>query len=325
MSTSIQWTDAVWNPVTGCTKVSAGCAHCYAETFAHRQMGPWKGRAFSDVRCHEDRLDQPLHWRRPRRVFVNSMSDLFHETVPDAFIDWVFAVMALCPQHTFQVLTKRPQRMRDYFSNIVQIAQGAITHERVQRLIEGMVLDEASPLTKFARMQIRQRVVNWNAVCAWPLPNVWLGVSCEDQNSLEARWPPLAELAAHGWKTFCSAEPLLGRLDLTSIESTQNMGMFFDALRDGGGALSWVIVGGESGLQARPCDVAWIRSIVEQCRSAGVPVFVKQLGARPVEQRAPLAPGCGTQFAVSVRNRKGGDPDEWPEALRVRESPEIGR
>src|SRR4051812_21673400 len=116
--TTIEWTDATWNPVTGCTKVSPGCAHCYAETFAKRGLGrfaksPLVGiRDFTDVRCHEDALEQPLHWRKPRRIFVNSMSDLFHEDVPDAFIDRVFAVMALAPQHTFQILTKRPDRMR---------------------------------------------------------------------------------------------------------------------------------------------------------------------------------------------------------------------
>lgn len=111
--TNIEWADAVWNPVTGCSKLSAGCQHCYAEAFAHRQMGAWKGRAFTDVRCHEDRLAQPSHWKKPRRVFVNSMSDLFHPNVPAEFIGRVFNVMGRTPQHNFQVLTKRPDRMRD--------------------------------------------------------------------------------------------------------------------------------------------------------------------------------------------------------------------
>lgn len=111
---SIEWTDKVWNPVTGCTKVSAGCANCYAETFAHRGMGQWKGRKFEDVRIHNDRLNQPWHWRKPARVFVNSMSDLFHEDVPDDFINAVWRVMAENAQLTFQVLTKRPERMLEF-------------------------------------------------------------------------------------------------------------------------------------------------------------------------------------------------------------------
>jgi protein gp37 len=116
VSSKIEWTDETWNPVTGCTQVSPGCDHCYAKTWAARQMGPWKGRAFEDVRCHEDRLDLPLRKRKPTRFFVNSMSDLFHKDVPDDFIKRVFETMldgSLCPhRHTFQVLTKRPERMR---------------------------------------------------------------------------------------------------------------------------------------------------------------------------------------------------------------------
>jgi protein gp37 len=112
-NSAIQWTDATWNPTTGCTKVSPGCAHCYIErTPAFRINGRKFVNGATDLRLHADRLEQPLHWRKPRRVFVNSLSDLFHDDVPDAFIDQVFAVMALCPQHTFQVLTKRPERMR---------------------------------------------------------------------------------------------------------------------------------------------------------------------------------------------------------------------
>src|SRR6185312_14280881 len=118
---NIEWTDATWNPVRGCTKVSPGCAHCYAETFAERWRGV-KGHPYEqgfDLRLVPEKLTEPLRWKKPRRVFVNSMSDLFHEDVPDGFIDKVFAVMALCPQHTFQVLTKRPERMRHYMAGWV--------------------------------------------------------------------------------------------------------------------------------------------------------------------------------------------------------------
>ncbi len=271
--TSIEWTDETWNPVTGCTKVSAGCQHCYAETFAHRQMGPWKGRAFEDVRCHEERLDAPLHWRNPRRVFVNSMSDLFHPDVPDAFIDRVFAVMAQCPEHTFQVLTKRPERMRVFVSRWDP--------------------QDLAPL---------------------PLPNVWLGVSAEGQATLDTRWHHLRVTPAA--IRFLSLEPLLEPVDF------QTMYEYLDTetlvLPD------WVVVGGESGPTARPCDVAWIRSIIRQCRAAGVPCFTKQLGARPTGWWSnALGPRIGR-----VKHPKGGDPAEWPEDLRVREMPErhaIGR
>jgi len=349
MATKIEWTDETWNPVTGCSKVSSGCKFCYAETFAGRQMGRWKGRAFTDVRCHEDRLEQPLRWRKPRRVFVNSMSDLFHPAVPDAFIDRVFAVMALTPQHTYQVLTKRPERMRAYLNS-----QFTTTREGFVKGCAWELLGHP-PLHKFAHHNVLQR--------PWPLPNVWLGFSAEDQESFNIRWPSMAALANAGWLTFCSAEPLLGRIDLASVESVSSRGMFFNALTDDGGALSWVIVGGESGPGARPCDVAWIRSIVRQCQAADVPCFVKQVGANVQDRNDRLStegPGCdpwdsrdwpepeggwddgfrgnverdlggyrddyqGAPVRLRLKSRKGGDHAEWPADLRVRQFPEMSR
>jgi protein gp37 len=179
---SIEWTDATWSPVTGCTKVSEGCRHCYAETMAKRF---WGDRHFGDVQCHPDRLEQPLRWRKPRRVFVNSMSDLFHPAVPDDFIDRVFAVMALCPQHTFQVLTKRPERMRAWFDGG--------EHLRMTRC--------------FRNFQHYTKPVG-----PWPLPNVWLGVSVEDQATADERIPVLLDTPSA--LCFVSAEPLLGEIDL---------------------------------------------------------------------------------------------------------------
>lgn len=285
--TKIQWTDKVWNPVTGCTKVSAGCKNCYAERIAGRRLpaGGFVDRAFTDVRCHPERLDAPLRWRKPRRVFVNSMSDLFHEDVPAQFIGNVFNVCSRCPQHTFQVLTKRPERMRRII--------GAVP----------------------------------------PPPNVWLGVSVEDQATADERIPLLLQTPAA--VRFVSYEPALGPVRLTSITD----GTFGrDALRVDDNSLGWpekhidwVIVGGESGPGARPCDVAWVRSVVEQCRAAGVPCFVKQLGARPVGLREECD-RCNWQLRTGrhgldcpgipvLRGRKGGDPAEWPEDLRVREFP----
>ncbi len=322
--TAIEWTDATWNPVTGCTKVSTGCKNCYAEAAfprtaagqtvpdGYKQAGfcgkrpVTRPRRFTDVRCHPERLDKPLRWRKPRRVFVNSMSDLFHEAVPDKFIDQVFATMALAPRHTFQVLTKRPERMRALLF-VSQLRIQATT----ERLFYSKRDDEDDPPRP-----------------KWPLPNVWLGVSCEDQLTADDRIPILLHTPAA--KRFVSLEPLLGPIDLTGgkhrrldpppkprylvsprdrKQSLATGASFYLGKPVG---LDWVIVGGESGPKARPCDVAWIRSIVEQGKTAGVPYFVKQLGARPVV----FGEGWG-----ELSDRKGGNPAEWPEDLRVQEMP----
>lgn len=308
-NTSIEWTDATWSPVTGCTKVSAGCKHCYAEGVAERF---WGERKFTDVRCHPERLEAPLHWRKPRRVFVNSMSDLFHEDVQAEFIGRVFAVMALCPQHTFQILTKRPQRMADLFADgIVGPVRGwaeQIAWERTRDAGSNL------PANQFR--------------LSWPLPNVWLGVSAEDQATADERIPLLLETPAA--VRFLSCEPLLGPVDMriaafNGADSIERME-----------GLHWAIVGGESGPRARPCDVGWIGSIVEQCKAAGVPCFVKQTGSRPIarnrwdmtEEQFENADasedgwdeGCGPVRLI-LRSPKGSDPSEWPEHLRVREFP----
>ena len=286
----IEWTDETWNPVTGCTKVSAGCKHCYAEQLFPR---PYPGRAFTDVQLHPERLKRPCHWRKPRRVFVNSMSDLFHEAVPDEFLDRVFAVMALSPQHTFQVLTKRPERMRDYLLAL-QDNEDVGTEPWADAAVATVgdpyachVVDDAD----------------------WPLSNVWLGVSVEDQEAADARIPLLMETPAA--VRFLSCEPLLGRIDLRLGPSGAPLNRWCGYYCDDRTCLDWVIVGGESGPQARPCDLAWIRSLINQCRRAGVSCFVKQLGKRPVMG----------DVQVSLRDSKGGDPSEWPEDLRVREWP----
>lgn len=302
--THIQWTDATWNPVTGCTKVSAGCKNCYAERLFPCVYGKdaidvcrscrGKGcpdchgngsivpvpRRFTDVVCHEgDRLYQPLHWRKPRRVFVNSMSDLFHPDVPDEFIARVFDVMARAPHHQFQVLTKRPERMNNWF------------HEK-----------PVGPPD--------------------PLPNVWLGVSVEDQDAADERVPVLLDTPAA--VRFISAEPLLGPVDLGGWGEDWLRGI---ATRDDGRgepeayqthALDWVIVGGESGPKARPMSIEWAKDIVRQCRDADVPVFVKQLGTSPY-----AIDDLGSPVTVNVKHRAGADPSEWPEHLRIREYPFI--
>jgi protein gp37 len=310
--TGIAWTDATWNPVRGCSRVSEGCRNCYAERIAARFSGPGKPfegfaehPAYSQgtpAACHRparprwtgkvalvpEKLDEPLHWRKPRRVFVNSMSDLFHESLPFEDIDLVFAAMAQAPRQTFQVLTKRPQRAREYFSK----------------------RDPHLAMTRcFRNFKDYEKPVG-----PWPLPNVWLGVSAEDQGTLRERaWTLLKTPAA---VRFISLEPLLGPVDLNEPE------LLCDAWRRGGTIgtyLDWVIVGGESGPKARPCDVAWIRRVVEQCRETKTAVFVKQLGARPTGE--PWA--VNRKFSPLVNSRSGSDPAEWPEDLRVREFPEV--
>jgi len=254
---NIAWTDASWNPVTGCSHVSEGCRNCYAETLSLRfgwSKKPWTAQnAAENVVLHPDRLEAPLHWRKPRRIFVNSMSDLFHEEVPQDFIASVFVVMERARHHTFQILTKRAERMREAVS---------LPHRDSR----------------------------------WPLPNIWLGLSCEDQATADQRIPLLLDTPAA--VRFVSCEPLLAPIDLTRIV-LPNDGYAHrfppevDALNrahvDGLGfergikqGLDWVIVGGESGPGFRPMSLDWARSIREQCRAAGVAYFGKQnSGPRP--------------------------------------------
>lgn len=246
--TGIEWTDATWNPLVGCTKVSPGCDHCYAETLVNRFAGHNKAfpNRFDIVTLRDDRtLALPLRWRRPRRVFVNSLSDLFHADVPDETIAAVFAVMAEAPRHTFQVLTKRHARMRSLLN---------------RQDWPGMVADAACALPDWGVPLIED--YDWTL----PLPNVWLGVSVEDQRWTDIRVPVLLDTpAAVRW---ISAEPLLGPIDLGSVPP-----------RVGGvPGLDWVVVGGESGRNARPMVPSWALTVRDQCADAGVPFLFKQWG-----------------------------------------------
>ena len=342
---AIGWTDAVWNCVVGCSRVSAGCQRCYAEVLAHRlaAMGQGKYRGLTkkvggevrwtgEVRFVEDALTLPLTWRKPRRVFVNSMSDLFHERVADEWIDRIFAVMALAPQHTFQVLTKRPERMRAYFSTREPEEPWRRDWNICGALREHHAADE-----------------RWlDADFRWPLPNVHLGVSVEDQATADQRIPLLlATPAAVRWVSY---EPALGPVDFSAWLTRPNPHPATSGARTEAGQghresreerdtphaerscdgrpsqtlLNWVVIGGESGPGARPFHVAWARSVIAQCRAAGVPVFMKQLGAHPVcvfdeWDGTPQANRWGDGPALT--DRKGGDMSEWPEDLRVREFP----
>jgi protein gp37 len=269
--TSIEWADYTWNPVTGCKEVSPGCANCYASQLAATRLssnrayeglagltdyshgsvrgkGVWTGA----VRTHPDRLNQPRSTHKGGRVFVCDMGDLFYLQVPDSFIARVWDIMAIADQHQFLVLTKRPRRAAD------------------------LLTDELfCPVFQTGMFQLK-----------WPLSNVWLGTSVEDQKCVDERIPHL--IRAPAAIRYLSVEPLLGEVDLAHWMSD----------------IDWVIVGGESGPNARPCELSWVRGVVDQCDEYDVPCFVKQLGS-----------------AVGLRERRGGDMAEWPEDLRVREFP----
>lgn len=289
----IQWTEKTWNPTAGCTRASTECDNCYAMTMTRRlaAMGQQdyaglvgKGHFNGKINLRPDRLDEPLRRKKPTMWFVNSMSDLFHTNVPFGFTDKVFAAMALAPQHTFQVLTKRPQRMADYAN--VEYRAGAI-QDACRVHFDRMMFDTSNPMQ-------------------YPLPNVWLGVSGGRQDFAEQRLTYL-------WQTpaairFLSAEPLLGPLDFLSMTTDAPNSGF--AMTDGFGrfdgegptALQWVIVGCESGNGRRPMPLDWARSIRDQCQEAGVACFIKQ---------------------IEVDGEVTGDIERFPVDLQVREFPSV--
>lgn len=301
--TKIEWSEATWNPITGCSFVSPGCANCYAQELAGTRLREHPSRAgltklangrpvwTGEVRLNSEWLGQPLRWWRSRMVFVCAHGDLFHENVPDEWLDKVFAVMALAQQHTFQVLTKRADRMRAYIRDQAYRAPS----------LPDTVCEQ---MGKLAGRDPRHRGSSDRP--GWPLPNVWLGVSVEDQQRADERIPMLLDIpAAVRW---ISAEPLLGLVELRPSwidRRFAELGATVDP------TLDWVVVGGESGKRARSMDMAWARRLVDLCQSFGVAVFVKQLGGLTID-------GPVQQL---WHDPKGGDPAEWPEDLRVREWP----
>lgn len=249
--------------------------------------------------------------------FVNSMSDLFHEELTNEEIAAVFGVMAAAPRHTFQVLTKRARRMREWFEWIERLHPDA--RGKAFRLC-----DEAAEHFFDASHRALDKI-RIRTDIAWPLPNVWLGVSAEDQRAADERVPDL--LATPAAVRFVSYEPAIGPVDFSRVVQKTRIGVdvIFDSLRPNLAAawcgapsdgLDWVIVGGESGPGARPFDLAWARDVVRQCADAGVACFVKQLGAKPFADR--FAP-----FPLALDPTHGGDMREWPAYLRVREFPEV--
>lgn len=255
--TKIEWTDATWNPVTGCTKISEGCTHCYiartppfrmaGRRFEHPE-GPDRIGATTGVQLHPERLGVPLSWRKPRRIFVCSLADLFHAAVPELHVAKVFAAMHLAPQHTFQVLTKRSGRMRSLLNSY-----------DFRLAVEACVRAQAP------------RTTPAGAPLPWPLPNVWVGVSAETQQWADIRVPDLLQApAAVRW---VSAEPLLGPLDLAAAGHGADPVPF----RPGAG-IDWVVAGGESGPGARPMHPDWARGLRDQCTEASVAFLFKQWG-----------------------------------------------
>lgn len=265
-NSKIEWTDATWNPVRGCTRVSEGCRNCYAERMAARGLpglnSPKTGDSFAimtasgphwtgKVELIESALKIPLRWRKSRRIFVNSMSDLFHESLSDDAIDRVFAVMALCPQHAFQVLTKRAERMRGWTDRLQKMADDWKPHTKRGEFTPSDVLNFKHMHRTFGRGPAFPYK-------PWPLSNIWLGVSVEDQKNLD-RIKHLRNTPAA--VRFLSLEPLLEDLGDLNLDG-----------------IHWVICGGESGPGARPMHPGWVRSVRDQCAAASVPFFFKQWG-----------------------------------------------
>lgn len=291
----MKWWDTSWNPVVGCTPASPGCDNCYAKALhdqRHAALLEGKkvpdcyARPFERVQCLKERLDAPLHWRKPRRVFVNSMTDLFHENVPFEFLDKVFAYMALASQHTFMVLTKRPERMREYVTKMV---------------FDGRDLSKCCK----DMPEIMEHVRAGSKYLADMPPNVWMGVTTENQAMADERIPILLDTPAA--KRFVSVEPMLGPVNLApylddswccpeckAVEQHEEChreddysyhhclacGYTNDNYEPWGqtAPLDWVICGGETGPNARPMHPDWARSLRDQCAEAEVPFMFKQWG-----------------------------------------------
>ncbi len=258
--TEIPYVDATWSPVDGCEPVGRGCLNCFAKRVSNRFHPE---RDFTDVQCHEGRLDQPLHWKKPRRILVPSMGDLFHKDVPDWFLDRVFAVMALAPQHTFMVLTKRPERMRDYLSVLPSRATICYADTEPEEFLIEQALHHDSDGSERLGNAAYHWLDTYNAQSQpWPLHQVCLGVSVEDQRSADERIPLLLQTpAAVRW---VSAEPLLERIDLAA--------WLWRPPR-----IDQVVCGGESGPGARVMNTDWAAFLKRQCKTAGVAYYFKQL------------------------------------------------
>jgi protein gp37 len=320
--TEISWTDRTWNPIRGCTRVSDGCRHCYAERMAYRFSGPGKpyeglvkkvgneARWTGEIKLVEKDLELPYSWLKPQRVFVNSMSDLFHEKVPFAYVDRVIEVMAGADTHTYQILTKRPARMLEYFKTryTEQVATKPILMSR-----------------------------ETNLCIDWPQPHIWFGVSVENQAVADERIPLLLQLPAA--IRFLSCEPLLGPLSLRSTPMgtdpfvVRNWLEYNQRVHDDKfnpityNRIDWVIVGGESGPGARPMHPDWPKTLRDQCTAARVPFHFKQWGAWVAKALHPDYPpqsdfgtltrsGEWFHTATTWNGREGAAQDDYEYTMR---------
>ena len=292
----IEWTDATWNFATGCTKISDGCLNCYIPTtppfrMERRQFDMAGIGGATDIRLHPERLGLPLKWRKPKKIFVNSLSDLFHPRVPRELVARAFAVMAAAPQHQYQVLTKRPERMARMLTDECQCGAGHAAGTHFRSEMEWAATPHSPTYVPGMKSGIYHR-------SAWPLPSVWLGTTVESNKHVGRADALRATPAA---VRFISAEPLLGplpSLDLTGID--------------------WLILGGESGPGSRRLDVGWFRELIGMAESAGTAVFVKQLGSLWAQDTF-----VGGQ-SLAKTDKKGGDWRHWPADLRIRAYPASG-
>jgi protein gp37 len=307
MPSKIEWTDETWNPVTGCTPISPGCDNCYARRMANRLRGRHgypKDEPFRPGTLHADKLDQPLRWRKPRRVFVCSMGDLFHPDVEPEHIAAIFGVMAASPRHTFMVLTKRPSSMRKWFEWADDNMEEVLAFD-----LHRLNLDTAAERLggsfwsgQYDEYGRCEAAPYWDDITfPWPLPNVYLGVTAENQEQADWRIPVLLQTPAA--KRFMSCEPLLGAIDCEYPESIYPGGPQYCCVGHECGCmgrpidpplwwgpydsgLDWVIAGGETGPGARQMLLHWARGLRDQCEAAHIPFFFKKVGGRSAASQA---------------------------------------
>ncbi len=323
-----KWWDRSWNPIVGCSHASPGCENCYAEKLASTRLKHLQvygdatvGRKWNGTVVETGKLDQPLGWKKPNRVFVADMSDLFHPGVPFSFIAGVYGVMAACPNQTFIVLTKRPDRMLEWYR------WAEVKFNRYG----GVECDVADGLMFHAADYHRLHRLNAKLDKApigegrWPLPNVWTGTTCENQEWATRR--VLIMRRVPSVLRFLSLEPLLDEVDPSNIETaTATEHRVYNALEKDFG---WLIPGGESGHGARQCNRKWLERIVYKGRKHGVPVFVKQLGSHYVDELNGIGGKmCKPDESVVGKIRRlkdfaGRDMSEWPENLRIRQFPKV--
>lgn len=331
--TTIEWTNETWNPTTGCDRISPGCDRCYALPMAKRLKGMEQARGAANpkyqtdgdprtsgpgfgITVHPDSLTEPLRWKKPRKVFVNSMSDLFHARVPREFLVRVFAVMAATPQHTYQILTKRPERAARILTDLCRCGTGHPPGEHFRSSMEWAATSHSPTYVPGLEHGIYHR-------SGWPLPNVWIGTSVENQKYADLRIPALVDTPAA--VRFLSCEPLLGPVRLAHQDhsgherdydgdficldcSTDEEHVPWRTVDNPALDIDWVIIGGESGPGARPFDPQWAADLITDARLVGAAPFVKQLGSAWARTN-------------NASDAKGGKPDDWPTDLRVREYP----